>query len=221
MQKRTYALALGIALSLIAGGVSHAMSHLMAIAVAAERTVTSDTTTHMSYKVTLTRTGQGVLKVSLSSLGLPNGVTATFSPSVIRFTGRVPETMAATLTISYPNDLPLSPCTFTVTGEALRETVTATAQFSPALPAISSRLPVLSLDPPVAEGINLRGLAAPGVTYEIEATSDLRKPSWTPIGSTTTADNGLFVFLDAQAKDLPARFYRARLLEPAAVAPKP
>lgn len=222
MNNRTCALVLGIAFALATGGVSQAMSHLVAVSVVPELSVTSDTATVTSYQVTLTRTGQGLLAVSLSSLGLPEGVTATFSPSVVRFAGRVPETLTATLTISCPNDLPLSPCTFTVTGVARRETVTATAQLSLQRPLLSSRLPVLALDPPAAAGITLRGLGAIGATYQVEATSDLGNPSWTSIGSTTADDNGLFVFLDTQAKDVPARFYRTRVLEPVAVAvPKP
>ena len=225
MKKRVYAIVVGIAFGLAAGGVSHAMSHQVAIAIKPEPTAASDPGSVMSYKyrVTLTRTGSGVLNVSLSSSGLPEGATATFSPNLVRFTGRVPETLTSTLTITGPNVTPTTTCTFTVTGESRREVVTVTNQFPPELPTPPLRFPVLfAPDQPGTEGIKVRGKGSIGATYQIEATSDLSNPSWCPIGLSIADGDGLFSLLDAQAKDLPARFYRALLLAPDATAvPKP
>jgi len=45
-------------------------------------------------------------------------------------------------------------------------------------------------------------------TYQIQATRDLRPDSWQTIGSPPSEANGMFQFLDSDANNYPARFYR-------------
>jgi hypothetical protein len=214
MKTRMHATLVGIALTLATADVSSAKSHLAALAIEPQGVVTAGDTTIVKYGVTVTRTGQGLLEVTLSSRGLPAGAMVAFCPNRVRFTGRKPKTLTSTLTITYSSGLPLSPCTFTVTGQARCESRCATAQFPLEFPTVLSPLPVLTLDSMATEGANLRGIGTAGVTYQIEATADLAAPSWSQIGTTTADDNGHFTFLDTQAKDFLARFYRVLLLVP-------
>jgi len=218
MRNRIYVILVGIAFGLAAGGVSHAMSDLMSISLEPVWPDTSNPGTVITYKVTVTRTGQGILNVSLSSLGLPEGATASFFANPVRFTGRVPETLTSTLTITCPSVMPTDTSAFTVTGKSFREAITVTNQPPAELLTGSSRLPMLALDLPGTTAAKLRGTGDTGAIYQVEATADLINPSWTPIGLSTADGNGRFMFLDAQAKDLPARFYRTLLLSPAAAA---
>lgn len=55
--------------------------------------------------------------------------------------------------------------------------------------------------------VNLRLTGAPGVTYAVEASADLR--TWAPLLSLSSPD-GLMDFTDTSAAGLNARFYRAR-----------
>jgi Bacterial Ig domain len=48
----------------------------------------------------------------------------------------------------------------------------------------------------------------PGVAYVLEASTDL--VHWTTVGSATAGANGLFEFVDSQAANYTARFYRTR-----------
>jgi hypothetical protein len=49
---------------------------------------------------------------------------------------------------------------------------------------------------------------APNQTYLVQATASLSSPAWTTIATNTTGPDGLFVFVDADAPNFPARFYR-------------
>jgi hypothetical protein len=57
--------------------------------------------------------------------------------------------------------------------------------------------------------LRIRGLAATGKTYQIEATSSLSSPVWTSLGSATADGNGRFTFFTTQNASSPARFFRA------------
>lgn len=211
MKNRIFSMLVGIAFGLASSGASRAMSHLASMTIEPVTPISTLPGASVAYKITLTRTGQGVLNVDLTTSGLPNGVTASFSPALVRFTGRVPETLTANLTITCTSATHPEPCAFTVTGESRREILSATVQFVP--PAnLSASFPILTLDQPGPDGITIRGTGSSVATYQIEATPDLTNPSWSAIGSTTADNNGLFSFLDTHAKELPARFYRALLL---------
>jgi hypothetical protein len=73
--------------------------------------------------------------------------------------------------------------------------------------------------PPTTQGIQIIGGnievtfgGIPGETYWIEATQNLNPIiSWVPVATNLVADtNGLFKFVDTQARTLPMRFFRAR-----------
>ena len=210
MKNRVYAILTGTVLSLATCGVSHAMSELVSISIEPEWPATTNPGTVILYKVTaVTRAGQGLLEVSLSSLGLPDGATVSFSPSVLRFTGREPTTQTATLTVTCTKVTPTDTYPFTLTGTAQREVITLTNQVQQVLYSLVSAPPTLALDSLSGGGLRLRGKGATGQTYQIECTPNLSKPNWTPVGSSTADGNGRFTFTTAQAKDSPVRFYRA------------
>ena len=73
--------------------------------------------------------------------------------------------------------------------------------------------------PPTTQGIQIvngnvevsfGGIA--GQTYAIEATQNLNPfITWTPVATNLVADvNGLFKYVDTQARSLPMQFFRAR-----------
>ena len=58
-------------------------------------------------------------------------------------------------------------------------------------------------------GIQLSWVAAAGLVYQIEYTTDLFQPNWKPIGSPFVATNSSATFMDAQGSaSAPQRFYR-------------
>jgi DNA/RNA endonuclease G (NUC1) len=58
--------------------------------------------------------------------------------------------------------------------------------------------------------INLQGV--PGFTYSIQAATNLNSSAdWQTIGASVTGTNGLFQFIDAEAANYPARYYRLAL----------
>jgi hypothetical protein len=72
-----------------------------------------------------------------------------------------------------------------------------------------------SITPVTSERMRILGLGVPGLTYVLEATSDLNTPvTWTPIGTTTANTLGMYEFIDAYADNgtllYPQRFYRLR-----------
>ena len=217
MKNRVNAILVGIALVLAFGGVSHAMSHLVCMSIEPEALAAyyPGSAVSYKYKITLTRTGQGVLKVALSNSCLPEGVTASFSPDLVRFTGRVPEILTSTLTVTCTNFTPKTTFTFTVTGEPRREVLTAIVQFPPETPGVLSRPPVLAIDEVDFEEIKGHGTGTAGATYQIQSTADLTNPCWLAIGYSTADNDGMFAFRDAEKNDMPARFYRALVLAPA------
>jgi hypothetical protein len=140
---------------------------------------------------------------------MPPGVSVTFSPAVLRFTGNQLSSQTATMTVPCPGLIPLDCYPFTLTGTAQRESITVTnlVLFSPAF--VATRPPTLYLDSLTNGVLRLRGLGASGKTYQIQATSSLSSPAWAPIGSSTADCNGRFTFMTAQIPGSPARFLRA------------
>jgi hypothetical protein len=197
-----------LALSFGACVAASAMSDLVTVSVAPQWPAVSQPGTVLRYQVTVTRSGEGELEVSLSALGLPHGATVTFSPSVLRFTGRAPVSMSATMTVTCPEVMTIDDNSFSVIGSTRRESVTSTKGGS-ALASVQTGTPVLFFDLANGQDITLRGMGVSGVTYQIETASDLRNPSWTKVGPSTADGNGRFIFNDTVKKNLPAQFYRA------------
>jgi hypothetical protein len=210
MKKRIYIILIGMALSLANVSDSRAMSTLIDLSIEPEWPTTSSPGTVILYNVSaVLREGSGLLEVWLSSLGLPEGATVSFSPSVLRFTGHVPEVQTATMTVTCPEVLPTDTYPFTLSGDARRETVTLTNQVQQELYSLIVGPPVLFLDRMSGTNLRLRGQGTTGQTYRIESTPSLTQPDWTPLGSCTADGNGRFTFFTAQAADASMRFYRA------------
>ncbi|HEY5911422.1 MAG TPA: hypothetical protein VJA21_12550 [Verrucomicrobiae bacterium] len=206
MRNRGYSILTGLGLVLATGGTSFAESELVSIFIEPEWPTTANPGNVVTYTVTaVSRVGQGLLEVALTCGGLPEGTTVSFSPNVLRFTGRVPVSLTSTLTITSPTVMPIDSYPFTVTGTAQRQTVVYTNQTV----APFSGPPVLVIDSLADGSFMIRGRGVPGETFQIETTPDLANSPWAPIGTTTADGNGRFVFLPAQPNDTPARFYRA------------
>lgn len=212
LKHRIHAALLGVVYSLVAVNVSHAMSDLASITIEPEWPATTQPGTVTLYKVTVNRTGQGLLDVSLASSALPEGATASFSTNRLRFTGRAPESLTVTLTITCTNVTATDLYPFTITGDAGRDILTVTNQTADNGPttrfAVLPAGAVLALDGLADGSVKLRGHGASGTTCQIETTADLIHPDWTAIGSSTADGNGRFIFTEAVVKSSPTRFYR-------------
>jgi hypothetical protein len=215
MKNRVHAILIGIAFSLATCGLSHAMSELIYLSTTPMWPVSSTPDSNIVYTVnTVGRGGAGLLEVTLTAGSLPPGVTVTFSPSVLRFTGNQLTTQTATMTVHCPSLIPVDCFPFTITGTSQRESVTTTnlVMFTPQF--VATRPPTLILDDLGNGGLRLRGLGATGKTYRIEATSNLTNPVWTPLGNSTADGNGRFTYLAAQLPDAVMRFFRAVEIAP-------
>jgi len=210
MRNQIRALFIAIGFSLAATSASHAMSSL--ISLSKEPVWPSSSTPDgkiIYYVTTVARGGSGLLQVVLTADGLPPGVTVTFSPAVLRFTGNQLVAQTATMTVSCPSLMPIDSYPFTITGTAQREAITITNQVYYSAQALAVRPATLILDNLTNGALRIRGAGASGGTYQIEASSSLSNPGWTPLGSATADGNGRFTFFTSQTPDAPARFFRA------------
>jgi len=215
-QYRSLAVLIVLVLALAAPAISHAMSTFVELSMEPEWPATTDPGTTVVYKITaVSREGQGLLEVVLSSGGMPAGAIVTFSPSVLRFTGRVPETQTATMTVTCAQVTPVDNYPFTVTGTARRESITITNQVGAVPDRAMAPRPVLYLERLLTGDNWIRGTGASGETYRVESTTDLANPVWTPDGSTTADGNGRFTFIAVDTNDS-SRFFRAVASSPAA-----
>jgi hypothetical protein len=210
MKNKAHAMLLGLTFSLASAGVSHAMSELVSLSSDPVWPTSSKPDNNLVYNITTVgRSGSGLLEVTLTAGDMPPGVTVTFSPSVLRFTGNQLTAQTATMTVHCPGPLPLDCYPFTLTATTLRGSLTVTnlAMLTPNY--VATRPPTLCLDNLGNGALQLRGLGATAKTYRIEAKSDLHDTVWTSLGSATADGNGRFTFFTATAADAPARFYRA------------
>jgi hypothetical protein len=209
MKNKILPLLVGVAFSLATCGNSHAMSELVSMSLVPEWPTTAQPGTVVLYELSVDRAGQGLLEVELSSSGLPDGAIATFSPSVLRFTGRKPTVQTAIMTVTCPNLTPTGTYPFTVTGAARRESITITNELVLAVRSTPVDPPVLHLDVLPEGELMLRGLGLSGQTYQIETTTNLINPVWTAMGESTADGTGKFTFFLAETMSEPMRFYRA------------
>jgi hypothetical protein len=215
MKNQVHAMLLGLTLTLASAGVSHAKSELISLSTEPMWPTTSTPDNSLVYNVTTVgRGGSGLLEVTLTAGAMPPGVTVTFSPSPLRFTGNQVSSQTATMTVHCSSPTPLDCYPFTLTGTTMRESITITnpVMFSPEYVAV--RPPTLYLDNLGSGALRLRGLGATAKTYRIEVKSHLSDAVWTPLGSATADGNGRFTFFTSMASDSPARFYRAVELAP-------
>jgi hypothetical protein len=188
--------------------MSHAMSELISLSALPVWPTSTNPETTVLYSVsTVGRGGAGLLEVTLTAGNLPEGVTVTFTPSVLRFVGNQLSTQTATMAVTCTVPTPLDCYPFTITGTSKRESITITNVITFAPEFVANRVPTLYLDNQGGGNLLLRGLGATAKTYAIEATTDLANPNWAPIGTTTADGNGRFIFPISQ--DIPMRFFRA------------
>lgn len=215
MKNRLNAILIGTALTLTAAGTTNAMSEFITLSTEPLWPTSSTPDSNLVYTVTTVgRAGAGLLEVTLTAGDMPPGVTVTFSPSVLRFTGNQVTAQTATMTVHCPGLIPLDCYPFILTGTALRESLTVTNLVMLTAEYVATRIPTLYLDHLGNGDLRLRGLGATGKTYQIEAKAVLTDPVWEPVGSSTADGNGRFTFFTAQRADVPMRFYRAVLPAP-------
>ena len=209
MKNRVHGLLISAALSLAACSQSLAMSEFISISALPVWPMSTTPDTTVLYNIsTVGRGGAGLLEVTLIAGDLPPGVTVTFSPSVLRFTGVQLTSQTAVMTVNCTVPTPVDCYPFTITGTSKRESITVTnvIMFSPEF--VATRKATLYLDNLGNGAWLIRGLGATAKTYTIEATTDLTNPVWEPLGNTTADGNGRFIFPISQT--ISARFFRAR-----------
>jgi hypothetical protein len=210
MKNQVCAILLGAAFSLASAGVSHAMSELVSMSKEPVWPASPTPDGTLVYNVTTVgRTGSGLLEVTLSAGAMPPGVTVTFSPNVMRFTGNQVTSQTATMTVTCTGLIPIDCFPFTLTGTAQRETITVTNEVLYSAEYLATRVPTLVADKLADGGLRLRGSGATGKTYQIESTPNLTNPVWTVEGSSIADANGRFTFFTGKAMSQSARFFRA------------
>jgi hypothetical protein len=207
---RLLAVLLGLALAIAGTGVSRAMSELVSITIAPEWPSNTNPGNVTLYTVTVTRVGQGMLDVSLTADGLPAGATASFGAGSLRFTGRTPEMLSTTLTLTCTNPTATDNVPFTVTGTSLRGALTVINQnltWKSRLASPSAGT-ILALDRLSDGSLKIRGHGPVSGVYLVEATPDLASPAWAPVSSTAADGNGRFICINATPSQVGSRFYR-------------
>src|SRR5262249_72925 len=138
MNNKISALLLAATLGLASTGVSHAMSSLVSLSSQPVWPTSSTPDGNLIYNITAVgRGGSGLLQVNLTAGDMPPGVTVTFSPSFLRFTGNQLTSQTASMIVSCAWPIPLDCFPYTITGTAQRESITITnvACFTPAFVA--------------------------------------------------------------------------------------
>lgn len=210
MKNRIYALLLGLAFALTSASTGQAMSELVSVSFEPLWPETTTPGNVILYKVTaVVREGSGLLEVALSSQGLPQGATVSFSPSALRFTGHALTVQSATMTVTCPMVMPTETYPFTVTGTAQREAITVANQVPPDNQGLISGPPTLWMDALAGGGLRVRGKGVSGRAYQIESSPSLVNPTWTAVGSSTADGNGRFSFFTAKPVGANVWFYRA------------
>src|SRR5215470_5345627 len=101
MKNQIRALFTAVSFTLASTGASYAMSDLISLSKDPVWPTSATPANNVLYNVsTIGRGGSGLLLVTLTAGNLPPGVTATFSPSVLKFTGNAATLQTATMTMS-------------------------------------------------------------------------------------------------------------------------
>ncbi len=156
-----------------------------------------------SYTITITKTNTGPMDIFLYALGLPKGVTASFSPAQIDF-GYYTTSATGSMTISTTGAMLPGPYSFRVWGDDGHSpntmTNTATLEVTLCSPGIA----------PMSDGGMCFAFATqPGQTYLIQANTNFSPASWTTLCTTNAGTNNLLIFVDGDVGRYPCRFYRA------------
>jgi hypothetical protein len=221
MKNQLRAILLGVTFSLASAGVSHAMSELVSMSKEPVWPTSPTPDGNLVYNITTVgRAGAGLLEVTLTAADMPPGITVTFSPSVLRFTGNQVSSQTATMTVSCTGLIPIDCFPFSITGTSQREVITVTNQVFYSAEFLATRPATLTIDQMTNDSLRIRGAGATGKTYQIEAASSLNpsqsqttanliNPVWIPLGTATADANGRFTFFTTQTAGSPVRFFRA------------
>jgi hypothetical protein len=212
MKKQVGGLFLAIGFGLASINAARAMSSLISLAEEPLWPTSTSPNGDVLYNVTAVgRGGSGLLQVTLTASNLPPGVTVTFSPSVLKFTGNALVGQSATMTVHCQGLVPLDCYPFTITATAQRESITITNVVTYTPEYVATRPVTLYLDNQGSGNLRVRGLGATGGVYLIQSSPSLgqSEQSWTSLGQTTADGNGRFVFFTTQATNGAPRFYRA------------
>ena len=189
-----------------------AASTLSLVSVGSQSPGTVMPGSNASYTLAVTRTGSGSMDVYLTISNLPTGVTATFNPSPVSFSGNL-SNMTAALTLATSAGVAPGTYNFIVTGRVGQShnftTGNGVLVVGSGSNTIQNQPSTLSLQKLPQGSAQLTCTGSPGYSYQIQATTDLANPSWTSIGSATAGQNGVCVFVDANASLYSQRFYRA------------
>jgi hypothetical protein len=214
MKNQIRALLLGAAVSMAVTDSSHAMSELVSLSNDPMWPHSSTPGTEIIYYVTsVGRGGAGLLEVTLTADDLPPGVTATFEPPMLRFTGNQLTEQSSVMTVHCPALMPTDCYPFSITGTAKRESITITNVVLCTIEEAASRAPTLKIDHLGDGDLKLRGHGATGRTYMIEVKEEATATTWAPLGYSTADGNGRFTFFTSTAAGIPICHYRAVLVE--------
>jgi hypothetical protein len=186
---------------------------LTAVAVSVQSPASIPAGSTASFTITVNRTNSGNMDVFLTISGLPNGATPSFSPSMVHFTGPSPMQENSTLTILTLPTVPNGVYPFTVTGTDGGSFNFKTAQGTLVIGngGITS-MSIVSCAMQGDGGFTLTCAGGPNEKCLVQATADLTAPiNWVTIDTNTSGADGRFTFIDADAKNYPARFYRTKM----------
>jgi len=161
-----------------------------------------------TFIVTVSRTDNGNLDAYLSASGLPAGATATFSPSMVHFTGSTPTSGTSTLTISTDNSLATCSNSFTVTATDGASFNKKSCTRSMMLSCSAKPQSIFTCGVLADGSFQFVCNGSPNQPCLIQATTNLTAPAWSTIGTNTADGSGIMSFIDTDAKKYPARFYR-------------
>ncbi len=160
-----------------------------------------------AFTVTVSRIGSGNIDVYLTISSLPAGATASFSPSMVHFTGPSLLSRTSALTISTTASTPRGMYPFTVTGD---DGSSHNLKLGAGVLIIGTGVAGIQMLPD--SSVNLTCSGVPGQSYRIQATTNLTAPVWTIIATNTANANSLFSYIDLDAKFCPCRFYRTAVM---------
>jgi hypothetical protein len=161
-----------------------------------------------TYNITITKTNSGGMDLYLSTLNLPAGATASFTPNPIAIS-KSATSGTGTLIISTTNTLAQGRYSFQVVANdgSSHNSMTNTAILDVGSPLGSPVATVTLAQTP--SGWRFSFPTQPGHSYQVQATSDLSAPAWTTLCTTNCGTNYLLVFMDTDKTFYSCRFYRA------------
>jgi len=193
---------------LISPGNLSAASVLSSVAISAQTPSAVAPGSNATFIVTVSRTDNGNLDAYLSASGLPAGATASFSPAMVHFTGSTPTSGTSTLTISTDGSLATCSNSFNVTATDGASFNKKSCTSSMMLSCSAKPQSIFTCGVLADGSFQFVCNGSPNQPCLIQATTNLTAPAWSTIGTNTADGSGIMSFIDADAKNYPARFYR-------------